>query len=418
MPGLLSSKELRQKRAELHDQNTKLLEKAKTENRDRLSAEENTEWEKRDADIVDLTKQIEKVEAHEERAAEMAASRGTRAGRQDSGREEKGDAEERAERENRAFENWLRNGEAGLSADDRKVMAEKRAQSVGTNTAGGYTVAPEFYGTLTEAQKAFGGMRTPGAATVIRTATGATLPMPTENDTAQAGELVGEGVAVTNGDDTFGIVNIGAYKYSSKAVLVSLELLQDSAFDINSLIARKLGIRIARGQNAHFTVGTGTSQPKGIVTASTLGKTGVAGQTTSVIYDDLVDLQHSVDPAYRVNAKWMMADSSLKVIKKLKDSQGHPLWAPGIAVKEPDTILGQGYVINQDMPAMAANAKSILYGDIPSYFVRDVMEVVVLRLVERYAELGQVGFIAFARADGNLLDAGTNPVKYYANSAT
>ena len=145
---------------------------------------------------------------------------------------------------------------------------------------------------------------------------------------------------------------------------------------------------------------------------------GQVGQTTSVIYEDLVDLEHSVDPAYRAEAEFMFHDDTLKVLKKLKDADGRPLWLPGVAVREPDTILGYNYVINQDMPIMAANAKSILFGDFSKYMIRDVMDLMLLRLVERYADFAQVGFIAFSRHDGDLLDAGTNPIKHYANSAT
>jgi HK97 family phage major capsid protein len=154
------------------------------------------------------------------------------------------------------------------------------------------------------------------------------------------------------------------------------------------------------------------------VTASTLGKTGANGQTTSVTYADLVDLMHSVDPAYRGNAVWMLHDSTLKAIKKLVDSQGRPLWSAGLASGDPDTILGSRFVVNQSMPVMAASAKSILYGDCSKYLIRDVSDIQLVRLNERYGEYHQVGFLAFYRGDGDLLDAGTNPVKHYANSAS
>ena len=149
-----------------------------------------------------------------------------------------------------------------------------------------------------------------------------------------------------------------------------------------------------------------------------LGKTGTTGQTTSVIYDDLVDLTHSVDPAYRAGAKFMMNDSSLKVVRKLKDSQNRPLWEPSVQAGVPDSLLGFPVVTNQDVATMAANAKSILFGRLDKYKTRIVKDVTILRLVERFAENLQVAFLLFMRADGALLDAGTNPVKYYANSAT
>jgi len=358
---------------------------------------------------IDRLERVEAAEAHlAERAAVSAAVRGV----------SKDQVRDELVQEDSVFNKFLRFGVNALSADERAVALPRiqAAQSVGTNTAGGYTVPAGFYNQLEDAQKAYGGMIEAGF--VIDTETGNALPIPTDNDTSQSGAILTENTQVSAQDVTFGSVNLGAYTYTSKLVLVSNQLLQDSAFDLNGFLSDKLGTRIARAINTHFTTGTGSSQPSGIATGGTLGKTGTTGQTTSVIYADLVDLQHSVDPAYRKNAKWMMADSSLKVIKKLVDSQGRPLWLPGLASREPDTILGQEYVVNQDVAAMAANAKSIFFGDFKKYFIRRVKGTQVLRLTERYADFNQTGFLAFQRWDGVLVDAGTNPVKWYANSAT
>lgn len=304
----------------------------------------------------------------------------------------------------------------GLAPKAPRTLEEARALSIVTNTAGQYSVPNEAMRAIEVSLLSFGGMRQ--VATIIRTATGAPLPWPTSDDTSQEGVIVAENVAVAEQDIVFGQQQLDAYKYSSKMVRVPVELLQDSSIDIAAFVGERLGERLARIQNRHFTVGTGAAQPNGVVTASSVGKTGLVGQTTSVIYDDLVDLEHSVDPSYRTGAKFMMADSSLKVVKKLKDSQNRPLWLPGLAVREPDTILGYQYVVNQHMAAMAANAKSIIFGDLSKYLIREVQELTLLRLNERYAELHQVAFLAFLRSDGELIDSGTDPVKHYANSAT
>lgn len=331
------------------------------------------------------------------------------------------------EDENRAFNQYLRVGILGLSPEDRQILQRRQmamtpeiraALSVGTTTAGGFTVPQGFSGQLEDAEKEYGAMLADGGPTFFDTDSGQQIPWPTDNDTSNVGEQLGENTATAEQDITFGSVTFDAYMYSSKLVRVSFQLLEDSAFDLNTFLPRKLGERIGRIVNTRLTTGTGSAQPNGIATAATLGKTGTTGQTTSIIYDDLVDLEHSVDPAYRKRAKFMMADSSLKVIKKLKDSQNRPLWAPGMAVQAPDTILGYPYIINQDVAVMAANARSVLFGAVEKYVVRRVKQVGILRLQERYAEQLQVGFIAYQRFDGDLLDAGTNPVKYYANSAT
>lgn len=199
--------------------------------------------------------------------------------------------------------------------------------------------------------------------------------------------------------------------------LIPIELLQDSAFDIESYIRNVIQTRIGRITNQHFTTGTGTSQPTGVVTNATLGKTGATGQTTSITYDDLIDLIHSIDPAYRVaGSEFMFNDSTLKALRKLKDTQGLPIWQPGLTQGEPDRILGFKYTINQDVATMAANAKSILFGDFSKFFIRDVMDLSIFRMGEKYIDAGQVGFVAFSRHDSTLVD--TSAIKYYANSAT
>ena len=417
------AKKLREKRATLAEQAKALLDTAEKENRE-LNAEETVSFDKIHGEIEELRGQVERIERHETVEKEMNESRGTQAAREDrrGGDHENADKDleavraARREAEARAFDSYLRNGFSDMTPEHRQIMMERRAQSVGTQSAGGYTIPGLFYDKLETAMKAYGGMRQ--ASTVISTETGATLPMPTENDVTNVGAILGENSQVSEVDIAFGVVNIGAFMYTSKSILVSLQLLQDSAFDLNSYLAQRLAERIGRAQNTHFTVGTGTTQPFGIVTQATSGTVGATGETTSIIYDDLVNLFHSVDPAYRDNAKWMFADATLQAIKKLKDTQGHPLWQPNVQAGQPDLLLGKPFVINQDMPVMAANAKSVLFGALDKYFIRDVADISIVRLVERYADYGQVGFLAWARADGNLLDAGTHPVKYFANSAT
>lgn len=321
-------------------------------------------------------------------------------------------------REQRLIKAYITGNFSALSDDDQRLLRGRiqAAGGVGSGAAGGYTVAPGFMRDLLVAQKAFGGMR--AAARIITTDTGVDMAWPTMDDTANVATIVAENTAGAAGTDlAFGSKTLKAYMYRSGYLVISLELLQDSAFDFDTLIRDALAIRFARGQNAHFTTGNGTSQPEGVVTAATVGKTGTTGQTTSVTTDDLIDLEHSIDPAYRAGAAWMMNDGTFKAIKKLKDSQGRPLFLPGFTVGASDTILGYPVVINQDMPAMAANAKSIAFGNFQNYVIRDVMGLRITRLNERFAENGQVGFVAFQRTDGRLVSAAA-PIKLYQNSAT
>lgn len=316
------------------------------------------------------------------------------------------------------FAKWLKDGDKGMTAQD---WADIRAtMSTTTTTQGGYTVPTEVYGAVLDVLKAYGGVRE--VATVIETESGNPINYPTSDGTSETGELIAENTTATGADPSFGVVTLSTYKFSSKIVAIPFELLQDAAVDMEAFIAKRLGERLGRSLNAYFTTGTGSSQPQGVVTASTAGKTGTTGQTTTVIFDDLVDLIHSIDPAYRNDScRFMMNDASLKVIRKLKDSQNRPVFIPGwdgLGGKMPDTLLGYGVTINQDVATMAANAKSILFGDFSRYTIRDVMGMTLFRFDDSaYAKLGQVGFLAWMRSGGVMTDGGA-PWKHYANSAT
>jgi HK97 family phage major capsid protein len=294
---------------------------------------------------------------------------------------------------------------------------EERALSTITTTSpedGSYLIANEAMRPLERALLDFGGVRQ--VATVLRTSTGSTLPIPTSDDTSNKGALLAENTQAVEKDTEFGQLVLNAYKFSSKKVLVSLELLQDSAINLAEFLGTALGERIGRITNDYFTTGTGTNEPKGIVTAATSSGTALGAQTPT--YAELVAIQHSVDPAYRVGGRWMFADSMLAEIKKIVDaSTGRPIWLPNMVGGAPDTILGDPYTVNQSMAAAAGSGsgKSILYGQLSKYIVRDVMDITLLRLDELYAEYAQVAFLAFSRHDGDLLDAGTHPVKYAAN---
>jgi HK97 family phage major capsid protein len=261
---------------------------------------------------------------------------------------------------------------------------------------------------------AFGGMRQ--AATVIRTESGADLPWPTMNDTGNKGRIIGENSAHTNTDIAFGQVVYQAFKYSSDYVLVSWEFLQDSTINAAETIGKALGERIGRITNDHFTTGDASSKPNGIVTAAGAGVTATS-LTTTTTYSFLMDLVHSVDPRYRVSGRFMLSDAALKMVRKILipqysgDTAGAPLWQPSLVAGVPDQLLGYGYVVNQSMTAPATAVRSIIFGDLSKYMIRDVRDVTLVRAEERFVELGQVAFLAWSRHDGDLLDAGTDPVK-------
>jgi len=293
------------------------------------------------------------------------------------------------------------------SAEVRNIMAEMRAQAVGTDSAGGFTVPEEWASSIESAMVAFGGIR--NAATIIRSSNGQPLHMPTDNDTSNAGSILGENTQDSEQDVVFSELVLNAYKYTSNIIRVPVELLTDSAFNLEAFLQQKFAERLGRGTAAHYATGTGTGQPNGLFTAATSGKTAAANN--ALTYAELIDLKHSVDPAYRGSAAWVMNDSTLAAVKKLVDGNSRPLWNPSVVGGEPGTFDGDSIIIDQGAPSIGSATTPIAYGDMSKYIIRDAGGISMVKMVERYADFHQVGFVAIMRTDGDLLDAGSNPVK-------
>jgi HK97 family phage major capsid protein len=308
----------------------------------------------------------------------------------------------------------------GNNVTAEQAVAIRNAMSTTTPAEGGYTVPSEIAAMVIDKLKAYGGMRE--VAEIISTDSGNPLNFPTSDGTAEVGEIVGENTGAAAGDITFGTLPLNVFKYSSKKIALPVELIQDSAIDVIAFVVNRLVTRIARIQNTHFTVGAGTTLPDGVIPKAGVGKTGTTGQTLTVIYDDLIDLITSVNRAYRQNARFMLADTSVAVVRKIKDTTGRPIWNPGdaegIEGGAPSTLCGYPYTVNDDVAAMAANAKSIAFGDFSKYIIRDVANSTSIRRFDdsAFALNGQVGFCGWQRSGGNLID--TAAVKVYVNSAT
>lgn len=456
----MTAKQLREKRAKLIADARAILDKADAEKRD-PTAEERAAWGKIMGDVDPEGKRVEGEEERVkrqiddlERQEKAEASLLVRKDRGGPGREDaRGDdgADEGSrkkggpteEQRALALQAWCR-AQTGLDLreeheeacratgtnprnrelvcnlrtdnyravrrDFNQYAMESRALSATVQTAGGYTVPEGFVNNLEIALLQYGGIRS--VADVMRTASGNDLPWPTVNDSSNKGAILAENATVTGQDLTFGAVVFHAYKYTSKLVLVPVELLEDSAFQLGGTIGELCGTRIGRIQADHFTTGTGAGQPTGIITSATSGVT--AAVATAITADDLYVLKHSVDPAYRqVGAGFMMHDQILLALKKLKDGVGRYLWQASLAGGSPDTLDGDRITINMSMDStMSSGKKTVLYGMLSKYKIRDVAEIRLRRLVERYADADQEGFVMFQRGDGNLIDAGTHPVKY------
>ena len=299
---------------------------------------------------------------------------------------------------------------APKSIAEVNAIYEQRAQTgiqSGT-TAGGYTVADEMMRQIEIALLQFGSVRS--VATVITTATGAPLPIPTVNDTNQVGAILNENTGAAAQDVTFGQLVLDSYKYSSKNVICSVEFMQDSTLDVGAFMGAILGERIARIQNQHYTTANGSGLPRGIVDAAATSSITTASNT-AITWSEVLNLKHAVDPAYRQGAAWMCKDTVLLQLKKMLDSQLRPLYVPDLQGGGRQILDGDPVIVNQDMASGSAT-KELIYGLMSKYIVREVTGINLLRLDERYADQHSVAFLAFMRSDGDLLNAGVAPVKY------
>jgi HK97 family phage major capsid protein len=443
-----TAKALMEERAPLGQKIREMSDLLQTEQRD-FTSEEQQNWDKLNTDYDLLTRHIDTATAVERIAMPTETTEASQAiGRQNVSHRPEEIPGERSVAETRgptdedyvtALQAWCRRGmrmpiesrhilacqRIGQSADSmdftvplhrdyaafRREMRERRVQVGVTDTAGGFLRPEGFISNLERALLAFGGVR--NVADVMRTANGNDMPWPTTNDTSNKGQLIGEQTPTTapEQDATFGQTVLRAHLYSSKVIRVSTSLLQDAAFPLGTVISDMLGERIGRITSEHYTTGFGGSQPQGVVTASTTGKT--TASATAIGFSEIIDLVHSIDPAYRPQGSFMMHDSILAYVRKLVDGNGNYLWQPSNQVGVPDRLLGYTVTINQDMQSsVATGTRTMLFGDFSKYKIRDVADIRFKMLDQRWAELDQVGFVAFFRTDGALLNAGTNPVKH------
>jgi len=332
-------------------------------------------------------------------------------------------ADEMIFRTNDAWRKLILNGGAEkLTAEERSFLnPEQRtnAQSI-TDAKGGYTIPEGFSNALEIAKLQYGSVES--VARIFPTLSGNDIPWPSTNDTGVVGYQINEaGNNETSAEDvTFAqALTLKAYKWTSGFVRVSAEILQDSYFNMEALLVELFAMRMGRGLNAAYTTGAGTTTIEGVVIGATdAALTGV--DAAALTRANLIDLEHSVDPAYRMNGTFMFNDSTLAYLKKLDvgSADGRPLWQAGMTAGAPDTIDGKPYVINQQMADIGASAKSVLFGDFKNYVIRKVAGDRIVIARELFAGTDQIGLMLLQRRDGQVLDAGTHPLKYLVHAAT
>ncbi|HHY08341.1 MAG: phage major capsid protein [Syntrophomonadaceae bacterium] len=382
--------ELREKRAKVWEQAKAFLDEKRGED-GLLSAEDTKTYEKMEAEVVSLGKEVERLER--QAAIDLELSRPTSqalTGRPTTGGEEDKTGRASGEYE-KAFWNAMR----------RPVVNESDRQSltVGTDSEGGYLVPDEFERILIEALEEENIMRT--LAKIIKTSSG-DRKIPVVASKGSATWVDEEGPILESGD-TFTQVSIGAFKLATM-IKVSEELLNDSVFDLSSYIAKEFGRRIGAKEEEAFFIGDGEGKPTGIFNGSGGAELGVtAVKATEITADELLDLFYSLKAPYRKKAVFVMNDATVKAIRKLKDGTGQYLWQPSITAGEPDTLLNRPVKTSAYIPTLEAAAKVIAFGDFGYYWIADRQGRAFQRLNELYAVTGQIGFKATQRVDGKLI---------------
>ena len=273
------------------------------------------------------------------------------------------------------------------------------ALQVGTDSEGGYLVPDEFEKTLIESLEEENIFRK--LATVIKTSSG-DRKIPVVASKGSASWVDEEGL-IPESDDSFGQVSIGAYKLGT-LIKVSNELLNDSVFNLEAYISKEFGRRCGAKEEDAFFNGNGTGKPTGVLDATYGAETGVtADATDKITADEIIDLFYSLKAPYRKRAVWVLNDSTVKAIRKLKDGNGNYLWQPALTEGTPDTILGRPVYTSAYMPSIAAGARTVIFGDLSYYWVADRQGRTFKKLSELYATTDQTGFMATQRVDGKLI---------------
>lgn len=385
--------ELREKRAKAWDAAKQFLD-AKRGADGMLSEEDTATYDKMEQDVMNLGKEIERLERQAAIDAELSKATSTPlTGKPGAkmGKDEKEKSGRASDEYKCSFWNAMR-----VKAPMPSVL---NALQEGTDSEGGYLVPDEFERTLVEALEEENVFRT--LAHVIRTSSGdRKIPVVASKGSAS---WVDEEGAYQESDDAFSQVSIGAYKLGTM-IKVSEELLADSVFDLEAYISKEFARRIGAREEESFFNGDGKGKPLGILAAAGGAEVGVtAASATAITADEVIDLFYSLKAPYRKNAVWLLNDATVKQIRKLKDSTGQYLWQPSLVAGTPDTILGRPVKTSAFMPTAAAGAKTIAFGDFKYYWIADRQGRTFKKLSELFAATGQVGFMGTQRVDGKLI---------------
>lgn len=424
MPTIYQTKvnELLQQRKGLHEQMKALIDLESEEKRT-LNAEETAKFDALDTQINELDQQRKRYEDMDKREADLLEA-------QERNKIDIVDQEQRGTGEPDKFEVELRSFMAGerrqltIAPDEqirsyaqiRSIAAQQRDLTKGTATAGGHTVGTGFYAQLVDHLIEVSGVMQAGP-TILMTERGDNLPIPRTTAHSTATSEIAEATAITESDPAFNQLVLGAYKYG-ETVQASYELMEDTYVDLLGYLAMQCGRAVGNAFGTRLVTGTGTSQPQGVATAATVGVTGGAGVTGAFTADNLIDLFFSVISPYRASpaCAWLMRDATLGAVRKLKDTTNQYIWQPSLQVGAPDTLLGKPVYTDPNVAAVGLSARSVLFGDMSRYFVRQVRDIRFERSDDFAFNADLSTFRCVLRGDGGLADT-SGAVKCFIGNA-
>lgn len=384
-----TTNELRNQRARIWEQAKAFLDSHRDKN-GILSAEDTETYERMEQDIVNLGKEIDRQDRLDAFERELKAPTSEPL-------TSKPDGAKMEMKTGRASDEYKKNFWNALRSK-YPLPSVTNALQVGTDSEGGYLVPDEFERTLIEALEEENIFRR--IATVIHSNSG-DRKIPVVASKGTAGWIDEEGL-YPESDDSFGQLSLGAYKLGTM-IKISEELMNDSAFDMEGYITREFARRIGTKEEEAFFKGDGTGKPLGLLADTGGADIGVTTTGASITADDVIDLYYSLRVPYRKKAKWIMNDSTVSALRKLKDQNGQYLWQPSLVAGTPNTILGCEVISSPFMPSIAAGEKAIAFGDYSYYWIADRQGRTFKRLNELFATTGQVGFLGAQRVDGKLI---------------
>lgn len=415
-------KTLREKKARLFTECREILDLADADKRS-LTKEENEKYDAVEKDLDECQTTIDRVERLARFEADKAIEIEKTA---KEAKKPEDEVKERNENYNESFFKYLRTGINGLLPEDITTLQKgfianngqvRAPQTTQTDGTGGFVIPQGFNSDIFVALKSFGGVRE--VSRILSTETGNPMDWPLSDPTSNSGEWLAENTEAAEQVENFTSNSLEAWTASSKFIKAPIQFIQDEAINFEEFLRERLVERIGRLTNVAYTTGDGSSKPHGFVASANVGKT--LASATTIVSDELFDLQHSLNSAYRNKSTWMFNDTTLKVVRKFKDSDGQYVFRPGLTEGAPDSLLGRPFQINEDMASLGASAKAIAIGDFSNYVIRDVLAMTIIRLNELFAEKLQIGWIGFLRTDGRLMAANTttsNPIQVAQNAAT